>query len=130
MTLKAFFQIPLVKFIVHVLLVVGVGLNIFHFYRVWDMQQKIEAERRQLSILRQENSDARNQRDYYASDLYKEKFAKEQNFKMRGEEVIDTSVLDSTGETKSNNYIPKNLNQNKSNVQKWWEYFFAQKKED
>jgi hypothetical protein len=123
MTLKSFFQIPLVKFGVHVILLVGFFLNAFYFYRVWEMQKKIDTEKRTLAIVRQENSDSRNQKDYYTSDLYKEKFAKEENFKKKGEMVVDTSSVElATGGQGNTNYIPDTNKEEKSNVEKWFTY--------
>jgi hypothetical protein len=125
MTLRAFFQIPMVKFWVHVFLIVGLAVNAWQLYRTFDMQRKINAESRILAVLQQENNDSRNQRDYYTSDLYKEKYAKLQNFKKNGEQVVDTSVIESAEANSTSTYIPEDGNQNQTNVEKWWSYLMG-----
>jgi len=125
MTLKTFFQIPLVRFGVHFVIVAGFLISIWHFYALWEMEKRIDKERTILDILVQENSDARNERDYFTSELYQEKYAKQENFKVRGEEVIDTSVIEPTSEDEVGNYISPVVSEEKSNPVKWLEYLFG-----
>lgn len=125
MNLKTFFQIPLVKFCVHLVIVAGFFVNMTHFYRVWEMERQIAKELRTLEILQQENADSRNQRDYFTSDLYREKYAKEENYKKRGEEVIDTSVLEPSTASQEANFLPVGQAKPLSNPEKWWLFFFG-----
>ena len=129
MTLQAFFQIPIVKFFTHVFLVVSIVLNIWQIYRYYDMQLKIENQTEVLSILKQENNDARNQRDYFTSDLYKERYAKEQNFRVNGESVISTAVIETQSNPQKVNFIPNKRRENQSNAEKWFDYVFKREVE-
>ncbi len=127
MTLQNFFRIPAVKLTVHILIVAGLVTNIWQFYRIWDINKKIESENRQLQILQQQTNDARNQKDYFSSDLYKEKYSKQDlNFKKKGEEVIDTSLLENVNDSSGNSYIPSASANNNSNVEKWLIYLFGE----
>lgn len=124
-SLRNFFQIPLVKFGVHLFLMMGIMLNIYNFYNIFRLENVFENEQKSLALITRENTDAKNQRDYFSSDLYKEKYAKEQNFRKKGEEVIDTSILE-TVETKNPNYIPEVKTDTSSNIDKWWKCFFGE----
>jgi len=127
MTLRTFFQIPIVKLTIHILIVAGLAANIWQFYRVWDINQKIDKENKQLEILKQQTNDARNQKDYFNSDLYKEKYSKQDlNFKKKGEEVIDTSLLENVNDNSGSTYIPSSSNNSNSNLQKWIEFLFGE----
>ena len=128
MTLYTFFQIPLVKLGVHILIVAGLTINIWQFYIIWDIDQKIAKESKQLEILSQQTNDARNQKDYFSSDLYKEKYSKQDlNVKKKGEEVIDTSLLENVNDKSGSLYIPPASSSNNNNVQKWIIYLFGEK---
>lgn len=129
MTLKEFFSTPLFRFLIHFIIIVGFWMNIWNVYRIWDMDYLIQNELRILSLLEQQNSDNRNQRDYFTSDLYEEKYAKQENFKLRDEEVIDTSVLEPSSQDGTSSYIGKDAKSNKSNIEKWYEYIFGAKDE-
>jgi hypothetical protein len=129
MTLQSFFQIPLVRLGVHLVIVIGFILSIWQFYTAWDMDQRISKEQQILDILIQENSDARNERDYFTSELYQEKYAKQENYKVRGEEVIDTSVIEPSSESEVGNYISPVVNEEKSNPVKWLEYLFGRQRQ-
>lgn len=125
MTIKDFFSIPSVRFGTHVLLVLGVMINIYQFYRLDKIQKDLQKETSILGLLTQENSDAKNDKDYYGSYLFKETYAKEyDNFKVRGETVIDTSLVEAESDQKNNNYKPDEVKKSKSNWEKWWELFF------
>lgn len=118
--LKTFFNIPLVKFTVHLVIIVGIGLNCVELYRVWLLSTHLQEQENELIALVQENNDARNQKDYFASNLYKEKYIKEQNFKKKGEQVVDTSTIEtSEGQDVTNNYIPEISRPSDTNPEKW-----------
>jgi hypothetical protein len=129
MTLKEFFSTPLFRFLIHFVIIVGFWINIWNVYRIWDMDYQIQNELRILSLLEQQNSDNRNQRDYFTSDLYEEKYAKQENFKLRDEEVIDTSVIEPSNQIESSSYIGQDAVGTKSNVEKWYEFIFGAKEE-
>jgi ABC-type bacteriocin/lantibiotic exporter with double-glycine peptidase domain len=126
MTLKTFFAQPVVIFGVHVLLVTGVMLNIFQFYRQYTIQKDYEKQKSVLAFLTQEIKDAETQKDYTSSQLYKEKFAKESGYKVKGETVIDTSKIEAANSVSStpSQYKPSVTIQEKKNWEKWWEMFF------
>jgi hypothetical protein len=125
MTIKEFFSIPSVRFGVHVLLVIGIMINIYQLYRIDKIQRDLENEKSVLGLLTQENSDANNEKDYFGSYLFKEKYAKDfQGYKIRGEEVIDTSLAEPDSNLNNNNYKPAQTTKVKSNWEKWWDVFF------
>jgi hypothetical protein len=125
MTIKEFFSIPSVRFCVHVLIVLGVMINIYQLYRIDRIQQDLNKEKNVLGLLTQENSDSNNDKDYFGSYLFKEKYAKDtQGYKIRGEDVIDTSLVEPTSNSLDTNYKPSEVKKVKSNFQKWWDVFF------
>jgi hypothetical protein len=125
MTIKDFFSIPSIRFSVHVLIVLGVMLNIYQLYRIDNIQRDLNKEQTVLSLLTQENSDTNNEKDYYGSYLFKEKYAKDyQGYKIRGETVIDTSLVEPDSVANNTNYKPTNIVKSKSNWEKWWDVFF------
>lgn len=125
MTLTTFFAIPVVRFGVHAVIIGGFVLSMVQFYALWGMNQRISKQQQMLDILQQENSDARNERDYFTSPLYQEKYAKSENYKLRGEEVIDTSIIEPSSESEVGNYISPVVNTEKNNPTKWVDYIFG-----
>ena len=126
MSIQQFFRIPMVKLVVHVLIIAGLVANVWQFYRIWDINKKIDIESKQLQILKQQTNDARNQKDYFSSDLYKEKYSKQDlNLKKKGEEAIDTSLLENVNDSSGNNYVPAPSSTAGSNIEKWMFYLFG-----
>jgi hypothetical protein len=126
MTLKFFFAQPAVIFGVHVLLVTGVILNIFQFYRQYNIQKDFEKQKSVLAFLTQEIKDAESLKDYSSSPLYKEKYAKDIGYKTKGETVIDTSQIEKAQDVSNtpSDYKPVKIEQEKKNWEKWWDIFF------
>ncbi len=124
MNLKEFFRLPIVMFMVHVFLLLGIFVNVYQLYRLDDIQREVDKKAFNLDTLRQQNEDSRNNKDYYNSDLFKEKFAKEEDFKKRGEIVIDTSLIEGEVNNPDSNYIPEEKIVEKSNPLMWWELIF------
>ena len=98
------------------LVVFGLELN------QWQQRRKVDAEIRHLqeeqAALEQRNNALQQSLQYFSSDTYKEKLAREQlGLKKEGEIVINFppgGVADSGGKEAT----PSN------NLQKWWEYIF------
>ncbi len=92
----------------------------------WQQRHKINSE---INQLKQEQADleSRNQAlqqslQYFSSDNYKEKLAREQlGLKKEGEIVVN---FPTDGVTKDNAPAPE---QPKNNFQKWWQYIFNNK---
>jgi hypothetical protein len=124
MTIKEFFSKEYAIFGIHVLLVTGVMLNIFQFYRQYTIRQQFSKEQGYISVLLQEKRDTEQRKGYISSDLYKEKFAKESNYKTKGEQVIDTSNIEENTSSEPSEYKPTEQTTNKKNWEKWWEIFF------
>ena len=126
MTIKEFFTIPSVRFGVHMILILGVMINVYQLYRLDRIQKDLIKETSILSLLTQENSDNKNEKDYFGSYLFKETYAKENsNFKVRGETVIDTSLSEPDSNPKQATvYRPVETKKVKPNWQKWWDMFF------
>ncbi len=123
-SLQRFFQIPSVKFTVHLLLVGGFLANIYNIYNLYRIQAQANAESLVFQKLIQENNESKNEKDYYNSALYQEKYAKEINYKKKGEEVLDTSLLE-TVDNQNPNYIPEKKKQEFNNIQRWQMCFFG-----
>jgi hypothetical protein len=122
MNLNEFLTNPIVKITIHVVIILGLTINIFHLYSTWQLKTTIEQRKTELSNIEEKL----NQRNYYESDLYKEKYIKERSFKKRGEEVIDTSSLEDSGDIIKPSYIPDPRSEEKSNVEKWINCFFGE----
>lgn len=101
------------------------GLSISQLYRVWEMDKEIKQSDSFLSLVREQNNNSRNQSDYFSSELYKNSLAKNQNFKVKDEEVLDTSPIEPVTDTKDVNFIPKKNSLRTHNIELWWEYFFS-----
>lgn len=123
-SLSKFFQIPLIKFSVHIVLLAGLFVNIYNIYGNYQLSNKIIKEKTTLQVLTQQNLDSRNEKDYYSSEIYKEKYAKENNFKNRGEQVVDTSDLE-TSFNRNVSYTPTISKSEVNNLSKWWKCLFG-----
>jgi hypothetical protein len=124
LTLKDIFANEYVIFMVHVLLVTGVFLNISQLYRQYNIVKEFDKEKTVLSILTQDRKDLEDRKNYFGSELYKEKFGKEVGYKSKGEQVIDTSQIEKSTSNEPTNYIPDESKVYKSNWEKWWDVFF------
>jgi len=126
--LSTFFQIPLVRLAIHVIIIAGFVLNIYQFYRVWEVQVATNQSRTILETW----SDLDTQEAYLQSPLYKEKFSKDKNYSKRGEEVIDTSAVEDGTKPQPNEFIYASSSAvgQKSNVEKWWECFFGKNRDE
>ncbi|NJS41014.1 hypothetical protein HC766_01320 [Candidatus Gracilibacteria bacterium] len=105
-------------------LLLGVFVNIYQLYRLDRIEKEVSTKEFNLNTLRQQNEDSRNQKDYLNSDIFKEKFAKEEGFKKRGEEVIDTTLIESQ-DSESSSYIPVEVESQKTKPILWWEFLFS-----
>jgi cell division protein FtsL len=123
-TLKSFFQVPLVKFTVHLVLVLGLVLNIYNLYSWYRVNSNLNKDLKNLSDLAQLNSESKNEQGYYNTDLYKEKYAKDSGFKNKSEDVIDTSLVE-TNDNKNPDFVPKKEVVTVSNIEKWLYCFFG-----
>jgi len=121
--LRTFFQIPLVRLGVHVVIVVGFVLNIAQLYRAWEVRVAIAQQRTVLEIW----NDLDTHEAYLRSDLYEEKYRKDKNYSNLGEEVVDTSSIEDVYRPGENEfqYAPSSSVQEKSNLEKWYECFFG-----
>ena len=124
MTLKTFVKLPIVRLGVHVILVVGIMLNIVQFFRIARAQQVVAEKELALTVLEDINSESQSQKGYYTSDLYEEIYAKEKQYRVRGEQVLDTQNLEGESDAREGEYLPdeSSLEPEKSNPRKWLEY--------
>jgi len=123
--LKKLFQIPIIRFSLHLMLILGLFVNLFNLYNLYSAQNSLGIEKKNLADLVQSNLDSKNKKDYFNSDLYKEKYSKENNYRSRGEEVIDTSTIETTTNQPAV-YRPDQSKQEQNNIQKWLEYLLGQ----
>ncbi len=122
MTIKTFVRLPAVRFGIHVLLLAGIFFNIAQLYRIHRIEKLIAEDELVLTLLEDANNEGKNKKDYYNSELFKEKYAKEKLYKVRGERVLDTSSIEGDNEATEDEYIPEEDETNKSNYNKWFEY--------
>jgi phosphotransferase system glucose/maltose/N-acetylglucosamine-specific IIC component len=120
-----FFHVPLVKFGVHVFLIIAFWLNIYHFYNLWRVEEGITQKDDEIQRVKEFTS----QTGYFESDLFREKYIKERNFKKKGEIVLDTSQIDGTDTRPNPNYIPAPEVVQESNLDKWVDCFLSTEKE-
>jgi cell division protein DivIC len=118
MKLPRIFHSRLFLAVVLIVLLVVFGLEL----NQWQQRRKVDAEIKHLveeqSALEQRNNALQQSLQYFSSDAYKEKLAREQlGLKKDGEIVINfpTEGVADSGKQKSE---PAN------NPQKWWEYIF------
>jgi cell division protein FtsL len=122
--LVKFFQIPLVKLVTHVVLVVGLVVNVYNLYSWYRVGSKVDQNQKILSALTQQNSESKSDLGYYSSSIYKEKYAKSSGYKNQNEDVVDTSLAE-TNDFKVVNYIPTKNQRTTSNPEKWFICFFG-----
>jgi hypothetical protein len=117
--LQKFFTIPYIKFTIHLVIVVGLFLNIFYLYDYWSANKSISNQRTILDTVIQQSNELKSEQSYFSSDIYREKYSKELNFKNRGEKVVDTSVIESLDSKVPPVYIPEKNKKQPSNMEKW-----------
>ena len=97
-------------------------------YKSYQIDQHIKAFEDENSRIEQENRQKSEEYDYYSSDAYVEKLAKQNlNLVKPEEEVIiipnsavdDNGLVGGTTDNSDNSYVDK-----LSNPQKWWKFFF------
>ncbi len=120
MKLPKIFQNKLFLFGAIIVLIAVFGLEL----QQWQTRRKIDSEinalKQEQADLLQKNSALEQSLQYFASDSYKEKLAREQlGLKKDGEIVINYPVGGMLNQSENKNEAPK------SNPQKWWEYIFA-----
>ena len=106
MTLKTFVKLPVVRLGVHLILLLGILLNIVQFFRIARAQQVVAEKELALTVLEDVNSENRSQKGYYTSDLYEEIYAKEKQYKVRDEQVLDTQNLEGENDAREGEYLP------------------------
>ena len=124
MTLKTFVKLPVVRLVIHVVLVVGILLNILQFFRIARAQQVVAEKQLALTVLEDINSENRSQKGYYTSDLYEEIYAKEKQYKVRDEQVLDTQNLEGENDVREGEYLPdlEGGIKTEPNYVKWFKY--------
>jgi hypothetical protein len=120
-----FFHVPLVKFGVHFLLIVALWLNVYHFYNLWRVEEEIAQKDDEIQRVKEFTS----QTGYFESELFREKYIKERNYKKKGEIVLDTSQIDGNDPRSNPNYIPAPEVIDESNLDKWVDCFLSKDKE-
>jgi hypothetical protein len=120
-----FFHVPLVKFGVHVFLILALWLNVYHFYNLWQVENEITEKDDEIQRVKEFTS----QSGYFESELFREKYIKERNYKKKGEVVLDTSQIDGSDTRPNPNYIPAPEVVQESNPSKWMDCFLSRNKE-
>jgi len=119
--------ITVISFIIIIYGAFGLARLIWKNYQV---NQKIESLKKEITQLEEENFELRNEINYYKTNSYKERLAREKlNLQKPGEIVI---VITQPEEDKFSSVQKKEIkNKEKKlsgpNWQKWWNYFFGDK---
>ena len=116
-----------------VLIVSFLGFNLFtQFSKSKEVDNKIDELKSEIEKTGRDNTDLAELVDYFKSDLFVEKEARNKlGFKKQGESVV--IVENTLSEQKTENLPPDKplvSKEKKINPQLWWEYFFAQNVDD
>ena len=123
---KNFFQIPLVRFGVHVVLLSGLILIVTQYWKNYQEKQEIQRLLDYNMSLASANSLLKIQKDYFESNIYAEKSAKEAEWKNRGEIVVNTGRIEPAQPEKANDYIPDEQKITEdNNPKKWFQFLFG-----
>lgn len=88
-------------------------------YQNYTINQRINSLKSEVVSLEKDNKELRDNIEYYKTDAYKEKVARQRlGLKMPGESVV-VIVPEEEGEEE------KNEVKRDSNPQKWWNFFFS-----
>lgn len=115
-------------FLVGVLSIVFLGANLGkEYYRERQIQKEIDSLKNEIKSFEKDNYKLSQLAELYKTDEWKEVEARKRlNMKKEGEGlVIITEPNDSNGKVLS---AEINLDKNPPNYVKWWNYFFASKK--
>lgn len=113
------------ELIIHAVFILLLVSNIFYLYRSWQLQKVLKNLREQYTRIYQQNQTAEVQEDYYNSQIYFQKYAKEQGYALKGEIVIDTMLKENRPINEHTEFIPSTIQQKTSNQQKWFQCFFG-----
>jgi cell division protein FtsB len=116
--LEYYFSIPIVRFGIHLVIWLGIILNIstlLNYNQIAQQKNQKEVEYEELST---KNNILENQNEYWKSSLYIQKFAKINNYKKPGEVVVNTFGLESL-QTEPTQYYPEDNKLSNSNVINW-----------
>lgn len=115
-----------VRFFVHVVLLTSLILIGQRYWSNYRQKQEITRILTENKALATSNSVLKIQKDYFESDFYTEKSAKESQWKNIGEKVIDTNNLESKNKNPNEvqKYTPNETKTELSNPQKWLNYIF------
>ena len=125
MNFQLWFRIPLVRFAIHALILLGLLVNVIYAFNNWKLKQDVNQELEIVSELQNQKNQESIQEDFYQSPEYRETYAKRNLLKKkRGEEVVNTSSIEE-GEQDDLVYIPNEVLVPETNFEKWMEYLFG-----
>ncbi|GAB4148093.1 MAG: hypothetical protein OHK0017_10530 [Patescibacteria group bacterium] len=123
---EKFFKIPLVIYGIHAAII---GAIILIGYQYWinyknttEIQQMLEENK----SLASSNNLMKIQKDYFESNIYAEKSAKEGQWRKRGEMAVDTTSIEPTQSNGNTDYIPEEVKKEKTNPEKWMDLIFGE----
>lgn len=119
--------ITVISFIIIIYAAFGLARLIWKNYQV---NQKIESLKKEITQLEEENFELRNEINYYKTNSYKERLAREKlNLQKPGEIVIVITQPEEDKFSSVQNKGIKNKEKKLSvpNWRKWWNYFFGDK---
>ena len=102
----------------HGLILVIVCLNIFYILQIQACQNFNQVLSTRISSLTKELEQIDNQEAYQNSQLFQDKEIKQRNYKNKGEQTIDLSLIEKQPDNPDLNYIPSQVSQD-SNFKKW-----------
>jgi cell division protein FtsB len=118
---------PASVLIFNIVILILVILNLNYQLLVFQQEKENQIIERENTTILSNIEDLQDGADYQSTDLFKDKNAKLQGYKKKGEVIIDTSlaepVLNDSIENKS--YIPELDSLNQSPIQNWYQCIFG-----
>jgi hypothetical protein len=115
---EKFFNSFTFQTIVHGLIFIMLSVNIFYILQIQSCQNFNLNLATSTAALSKELEQIDNQEAYQNSQLFQDKEIKQRNYKNKGEQVIDLSLIEKQPENPDFTYIPTQVTEN-SNFNKW-----------
>lgn len=126
--IETFFNIPLAKVFLHLLLLVLVGFNIQYLFILQTRNKELVQDNLENSRLLLEIDELRSNENYLKSDIYKDKEIKNSGYAKNGERVVDFSNLEPENlnlDITQKDYIEELPQSKENNLEKWANCLFG-----
>ena len=115
---EKFFKSLSFQMLTHGVILVLIGFNIFYLLDIQACQNYNLSLSTKNSSLTRELEQIENQEAYQNSQLFQDKEIKQRNYKNKGEQIIDLSLVEKQPVNSATSYIPSQVVEN-SNLKKW-----------